>query len=281
MSISRSSAFYRFSLLLVVSIAMMIIDYRSTLFHPLRLLGSGLNIAVESIIGLPKIATETLYRYYPDEQVHQELARLQQQQTILKTKLQRYEALEAEYRRLTTLLAVSQKFDQPVLLAELIRVGADPFSQKIIINRGVEAGVYVGQPALAPQGLIGQVSEVGYHRSVITQITDYSHALPVQVLRNGLHTIIHGSGRADRIHAPYLPSQADIRPGDLLITSGLGGRFPAGYKVAYITDIIDDANQAFLHITAETVAKIGFISEVLLVWGAPAESAQSVTPTSQ
>lgn len=180
--------------------------------------------------------------------------------------MQRYDALELENQRLTRLLDSSRRFTEQVLLTEIVELGLEPFNQKIVISRGVEAGVYLGQPVIASEGVLGQISETGLGRSVVTLITDPTHGLPVQVQRNGLRTIIQGTGKTDRVEVSYLTSQADIQRGDLLVTSGMGGRFPVGYKVAEVTDIVEDANEPFLKITAITTAKVGFARQALLLW---------------
>ena len=268
MGYNRSTPLYRFSLLLVLSVGLMIIDHRSSLLSPVRIVASIINIPFELIVGLPSSVMSAVDNYYPDSNLHDRYLDLQRNQAIIEARLQRYEALEKENERLAQLLSASRRSSDEVLLAEIIDFGLQPFNQKLIINRGVESGVYLGQPAIAPLGILGQVSETGYRRSVITLISDASHGLPVQILRNGLRTIVHGSGKQDRIILPYLDSQADIRQGDVLVTSGMGGRFPVGYRVAEIISIVKDANEAFLDITAQTTARVAFTKEVLLLWNA-------------
>lgn len=244
----------------------MIIDLRSELLNPFRTVATIVNISFESAIQLPKRFFSLLESYYPDDSLHQRFIELSQDHIKLEARLQRYEALEKENQRLSKLLSASKRSSDEVLFAEIVEFGLEPFNQKIIVNRGVEAGAYLGQPAIVPDGVLGQVSEIGYRRSVVTLIADTSHGLSVQIQRNGLRTIIQGSGKPDQVSVPFLANQADIQQGDLLVTSGMGGRFPVGYKVAEVTDIIKDANEAFLIVTAITTAKIGFVKEVLLLW---------------
>ena len=278
MSTDRSSVVYRFMMLVVLSVALMIIDHRSNLLQNVRIVTPVVNIPFESVVGLPGKIEAALERYYPDNSLHDRYMELKNKQIVLEIKLQQYDALINENRRLSTLLSASKKAGDEVLLTEIVDVGLEPFSHKIAVNRGIESGVYLGQPAIAPRGVLGQVSSVGYRRSIITLITDPSHGLPVQVERNGLRTIVKGSGSTDKIELPFLDRQADIQQGDVLITSGMGGRFPVGYKVAEVTEIVKDANEAFLSITANTSAQINFSKEVLLVWnddrpGFPSRSA--------
>ncbi len=257
---------YRFLFLVLLSLGLMIIDQRSDNLRPLRSIASVLTIPFHALVRLPENALTTVRSYYPDDSVYHELEELREKQLQLESHLQRYDALVAENGRLSRLLAAARRSDDQVILASIVNAGLDPFSHRIIINRGAEAGVFVGQPVIAPDGVIGQVSEVDMNQSVVTLVTDRSHGIPVQVQRNGLRTIVQGQGESDQVGVPYLPRLADIRKGDILVTSGMGGRFPAGYKVAEVVEIITDANEAFLSINAVTTARIDFVKQVLLVW---------------
>ena len=266
MAFNRASPLFRFSLLIVLSMGLMIVDHKSTLLQTVRPFTSSLNITFELIAQAPRRAVMALDRYYPDDQLHQELVALQNKQVILESKLQRYEALVAENERLSALLSIFKRAEEQVLLTQIIDVGLEPFSHKVVVNSGLESGVYLGQVAVTPKGILGQVSEVGFRRSVITLITNSSHGLPVQIQRNGLRTIVQGSGISDTITAPFLTRRADVQIGDQLVTSGTGGRFPVGYRVGEVFEIVNDANEAFLSVHAETIAKIDYTNEVLLLW---------------
>ena len=244
----------------------MIIDHQSNLLAPVRVITSAINITFESIVQFPGNVVALAEKYYPDDTLYQRFSELQRKQAILKSRLQRYEALELENRRLTKLLGSSESSTEQVLLAKIIEVSHEPYNQNIVLNRGTESGVYPGQPVLAPEGVLGQVSTVGLRRSVVTLITDPSHGLPVQIQRNQLRTIIQGTGQADRVEVPSLISRSDIQRGDILVTSGMGGRFPIGYKVAEVTEIVENASEPFMKISASTIAKIGLVREVLLLW---------------
>lgn len=244
----------------------MIIDHQSNLLAPVRVVASVINITFESIVRFPANVVALAERYYLDNTLHQRFTELQRKQAILEGRLQRYEALELENRRLTKLLGSSGSSTDQVLLAEIVEVSYEPYNQSIVLNRGTESGVYAGQPVLAPEGVLGQVSIVGLKRSVVTLITDPSHGLPVQIQRNQLRTIIQGTGQTNRVEVSSLISRSDIRRGDILVTSGMGGRFPMGYKVAEVTEIVEDASAPFMKISASTIAKIGLVREVLLLW---------------
>ena len=266
MSYNRSFPINRFIFFFLLSTGLMIIDHRSNLLAPVRVIASVIDITFESIVRFPGKVAALAEEYYPDNTLYQRFSELQRKQAILETRLQRYEALELENLRLTKLLGSSESSPEQVLLAEIIEVSREPYNHNIVLNRGTESGVYPGQPVLAPEGVLGQISIVGLKRSVVTLITDPSHGLPVQIQRNQLRTIIQGTGQADRVEVPSLISRSDIRRGDILVTSGMGGHFPIGYKVAEVTEIVEDASEPFMKISASTIAKIGLVREVLLLW---------------
>lgn len=260
------SSLNRFLLLAILSLGLMIVDHRSDLLGQVRSTVSVLAMPFYALTDLLGNVTEEIRSHYPDDAVYEELEALREQQLKLATRLQRYDALVTENDRLSRLLATSRRSDDQMMLAEIVNTGLDPYSHRVMIDRGAEAGVFVGQPVIGSEGVIGQVSEVDLHQSIVTLVTDRSHGIPVQVQRNGLRTIVQGKGETDRVSMPYLLRQADIRKGDILLTSGMGGRFPAGYKVAEVVEIVTEANESFLSIDAVTTSRINLIKQVLLVW---------------
>ncbi len=189
----------------------------------------------------------------------------------LRARLQKYEALEAENLRLRDLLDSSFKVGDRVLIAELSAVDLDPYKQQVMINKGTNSGVFSGQPVLDAHAVMGQVKNTTPFSANVVLITDSSHALPVEVLRNGLRTIALGTGRINELSLPYLATNSDIRKGDLLVTSGLGGKFPPGYPVATVTRVERSPDHPFSEITAEPRAHLDRSREVLLVWTVSAE----------
>ncbi len=206
----------------------------------------------------------------------------------LKARLQQFEALQAENMRLRDLLDSSYKIGDRVLIAELVGVDLDPFKQQILINKGRHSRVFSGQPVLDADAVMGQVTQVNALNAIVVLITDSSHALPIQVLRNGLRGIAMGTGIIDQLKIPHLPNNADIQVGDKLVTSGLGGHFPPGYPVAEVVSVEHQPGEPFARITARPLAHLDRVHEVLLVWsyeqklaggeeedtGAPADAAQ-------
>jgi rod shape-determining protein MreC len=192
--------------------------------------------------------------------------RLREEQVIHQTRLLKFDALEKENIRLRALLENSFKLGEQVLVAELLSVNMAPYEHIVVVNKGTRFGVHPQQPVLDANGVVGQVFRALPFTSEIMLITDPNHAIPVQVNRNGLLTIAMGSGQLNRLILPFLPSNADIRPGDLLITSGLGGTFPQGYPVAIVDEFTTQPDKAFATITATPKALLDRNRELMIVW---------------
>jgi len=245
----------------------MTLDHRQ---HHLESLRSGLSVVLyplQVIVNLPRSAGAWLDESFSSrEQLQQENASLHTQNLLLRGRLQKFAALEAENMRLRDLLDSSFKVSNKVLIAELLSVDLEPFSKRIVINKGSNDGIYEGQPLLDADGVFGQIIHVGPISSVAMLITDPNHAIPVENNRNGLHAIAVGTGAQDMLNLPNIPLNADIKIGDLLVTSGLGGRFPRGYPVGVVTLVETGQSGQFARVTAKPVAHLARSREVLLVW---------------
>ncbi len=160
--------------------------------------------------------------------------RLKEEALLLKGRQLKFEALEQENIRLRGLLDSTFKVGDQVLIAEPLSINIVPYENLVVVNKGSRYGIQPGQAVVDGNGVVGQVLRVTTHNADVVMITDPSHAIPVQINRNGLRTIAVGTGQTDRLELPYLAGSADVQPGDLLVTSGLGGVFPAGYPVARI-----------------------------------------------
>ena len=261
--VSPSWAFFLVSL----AVILMLVDHNS---HYLGYLRSALMVVaapVQRAAALPSRFGQWGISWFQTESgLRQKYQRVVVENNRLRTRLQRFDALEKENIRLSRLLGVSRKRDEKVQLAELIKVSLEPYTHQVLINRGILDGAYVGQSVVSKNGVIGQITTTTLKTSAVTLLTDPNHAIPVQVLRTGLRTIVYGEGVDDQVKIPYLPRQADIRIGDTLVTSGLGGRFPGGYPVARVNRIIKDPNAPFLLVYARPSANLNYLREVLLVW---------------
>ncbi|MBD3743429.1 MAG: rod shape-determining protein MreC [Stenotrophomonas sp.] len=211
-------------------------------------------------------------------EMQDELARLGQENLLLKAQMQTFWALQEENRRLRNILHATQPLEQDLLLAESIPVKGDARRQMMLINRGSRDGIFVGQAVLAAEGLLGQVVHVGPRTAEILLLTDDTHAIPVRIARTGQRAIARGTGQGDRMDILHLPNNADVREGDLLVTSGLGGTFPAGYPVASVSVIAQAQSGPFASISARPLAPVDDVREVILVWMRDASSTDIPSP---
>lgn len=204
---------------------------------------------------------------------------LREEHKRLETRQLTFSSLEQENMRLRELLQSPVRVADRFLIAELLAVNVAPYSHVVVVNKGLQHGVYVGQPVLDAQGVVGQVLRVSPFSAEIMLISDPNHGIPVQVNRNGVRTIALGTGHSDRLVMPYLSGGADVEVGDLLVTSGLGGVFPAGYPVARVS-VVSSQGGVFAKVSAIPTAQLDRIREVLLVWSdVTATPAASLSPT--
>lgn len=196
---------------------------------------------------------------------------------IHQRKLQQMAALAAENVRLRQLLNATDMLQDKVLIAELIGVSPNPISHTVIINRGSKEGVYERQPVLDAFGLMGQIIDVDEDNSRVLLISDPTHAIPIQVNRNGVRAIAEGTGDLNRLNLRHVSINADIREGDLLVSSGLGDRFPVGYPVAEVEQVVRNSGQAFARVIARPMARLDRSRHVLLVFDTHGSTPKAVT----
>ena len=195
-----------------------------------------------------------------------ENSRLKAERLLTQAKLQRYSALEAENARLRTMLEARERVRALVRVAEIMSVSTNPFRHFMVIDKGTSDGVYNGQALVDTNGVIGQVIEAGVASAQCLLISDPGHDLPVEVNRSGVRTIARGTGDYSTLDLPFLPNNADIEPGDLLVTSGLGGAFPAGYPVAVVETVVQLPQEPFASVTARPSAALNQVREIMLIW---------------
>ena len=179
--------------------------------------------------------------------------------------MQTQAALQQENQRLRDLLNATQGRAYDFRFAEMVRVDLDPFSHKIWIDRGVDDGVFTGQAVIDGLGIVGQVEDVHLHFSVVRLISDPDHVLPVQINRTGLRTVAYGSGETSHLLMPDVPLQADVSPGDMIVTSGLGDRFPPGFPVGEVERVERDSGETFAKVYMRPFASLDRGREVLLI----------------
>lgn len=203
-------------------------------------------------------------------QLLEENERLSRENLVLQGRSQQMAALQAENVRLRALLNSSAMLRDDVLVAELIGVSPDPVRHQLVLNKGSADDVFIGQALIDAGGLMGQIVEVSPASSRALLITDATHSIPVQVNRNGVRAIAEGTGSLGALEIRHVSATTDIQIGDLLETSGLGGRFPGGYPVAVVTAIERDPGQMYAHVVARPSAALDRSRHVLLVFATQA-----------
>jgi len=257
----------------LLSLLFMILDHRYNHLDDIRAGIASALYPVQYIVNIPfatsQWASDT---FISRERLLKENNNLKTEHLLLKAQLQKLYALERENIRLRVLMESTQNIAERVMISELLAVDLDPFSRQIVINKGGGDNLFEGQPLLDSNGVVGQVVEVGRFSSRAMMITDPSHAIPVQINRTGMRAIAMGTGEiSNGLELTHIPNNADIQKGDLLVTSGLGGRFPSGYPVAYITEISIDPSQPYAVVKAHPAAALERIREVLIVWKSEAD----------
>src|SRR5271168_4465245 len=196
-------------------------------------------------------------------------AKLKAELRLAQFRLQRYEALEAETQRLRGLRDNTAGVTTRFVIGNVMDLDLDAFRERVLVDKGAQDGVFVGQAVLDAGGVFGQVARVGQLTSEVILLSDATHAIPVQVNRNGLRTIAVGTGDMGRLKLPYLPTSADVVVGDLLVTSGLGGGFPAGYPVGTIAEVKRDPSQSLADVDVRPAAALDRSRELMFVWLKP------------
>lgn len=254
-------------MLVVLSAILMVVDARFEVLQPLR---AQLGLIVEPAYRTARLPV-TLW-----ENATQQLAsrselvaeneKLKAEALLMQGRVQKLATLTEQNVRLRELLNSAALVDEKVLVTELIGVDPNPFSHRILIDKGEKDGVSLGQPVLDARGLMGQVVEVMPYTARVLLLTDTNHSIPVQVNRNGLRAIAAGTGNPERLELRHVADTADIKEGDLLVSSGMGQRFPAGYPVATVKEVIHDSGQPFAIVRAVPTAALNRSRYMLLVF---------------
>ena len=259
----------RFLLLAGLSILFLVTDHRNNHLDAARKAIGATVYPLRVVVDAPV----SLWRWIVDttasrNELRLENSRLNIERLLTRARLQRYAALEAENTRLRTMLEATTRVRHRVRIAEIMSVSSNPFRHVLVVNKGTRDGVFDGQALIDAHGVVGQIIKAGVLSSQGILISDPDHALPIEVNRNGLRTIAVGTGEFDRLVLPFLPNNADIRVGDLLVTSGLCGAFPAGYPVAIVDSVLRIPQEPFAAVSAQPSAALNQVKEIMLIWSA-------------
>jgi rod shape-determining protein MreC len=256
----------RLSGYLILAAVMMVADYRGRYLDAVRRAAESLIGPVYWLAAAPSRTYATVRGVVADREVlSADNRRLREQLLLAEARLARLAAVQDQNGELRELLDARTKLGLKAQLAELIDVDLDPFRHRILLDVGARDGIRVGQAVIDSRGVMGQVVAVHPERAEMILLTDASHAIPVRVARSGLRTIAYGTGDIDTLRLPHIPFSADIRVGDELLTSGLGGNFPAGLSVGTVRQVTPDDSATFVLAVASPSAGMSRSGEVLVL----------------
>lgn len=255
-------------LLAILSIVLMVLDHREHYLTPVRVVLNALVAPMQYVVDAPiKLLVTFNSKLSTREALIAENISLRGQQLLLQAKLQKLIALESENSELRELLKSSSKVQhERISVAQLLAVSTDPLASELIIDKGLHAQVYEGQPIVDANGIVGQVIQVGSNTSRVLLITDLRSAVPVQDTRNGVRGLVVGRGNLAKLALTDIPDTVDVRVGDVLVSSGLGGRYPEGYPVGVVHLVNHNSGDQFTKIDVVPSAQINRRSNVLLIW---------------
>lgn len=261
----------------ILSIILMVVDHNSDWLDKIRASTSVALMPIITIADLPsRFSTNLDSLMTTREEMQVEIQQLRRQLLNDKANLIKMRTLEAENATLRESLGSTGQLKDEVLITELIGVNPDPDKHEIIVDKGTEDGVFKFQSVIDARGLIGQVIEAGPYTSRILLISDQRHSVPVQVTRSNLRLIAEGTGKINELKVLHVQDTADIQIGDLLVSSGLGGRFPQGYPVGQVTSMKHDPGQPFAEVKAKPSALLDRSRHVLLIFSKEKEKAPAL-----
>lgn len=252
---------------LILSAGLMLADSRLDTFSNVRYLLNSSVAPIQYAVNLPRSMFDGMYeRLNSMKTLVQTNSALKNEVLSLKSNLLLLEQYKEENVRLRELLGSPYVRDERKVVTEVMAVDSSPYRHQVVIDKGRTDGVYEGQPVMNEKGIVGQVINVSAHNSRVLLLTDSNSSIPVQVLRNDIRVIASGNGDIDSIQLENVPTSTHIETGDLLVTSGLAGRYPEGYPVAYVTSVKNDNHLPFAEIAAKPVVEFDRLRYLLLVW---------------
>ena len=249
-----------------LSLAFLVADVRFNYLEPLRYVAAIVVYPLQRIAAAPASIARHIGDFVTTHSsLREDNARLKQQNFENGALLLQLKALRAENEQLRQLLAASERFKIELAAAEVLYAARDPFSRKVVIDRGSQQGVRPGQPVVDDRGLVGQVTRAYPWLAEVTLVTDKGQFVPVQNVRNGLRAVLSGTGSDGALELRFIPLNADFQDGDELVTSGIDGVYPPGLPVARVTNVERSIDQIFARITCAPLGGVANHSHVLVV----------------
>jgi rod shape-determining protein MreC len=241
----------------LLSIALMVLDLRYRYLEPVRQVISVIVYPLQRVAAAPgEFVSRAIDFFASWESVKSENAQLTRVNLQQAASMQILEALKRENAELRDLLQAKRRLQQPSVMAEVLYGARDPFSRKVVLDKGLGEDVQAGAAVVDAEGVIGQVTRAYPFLAEVTLIIDKNQAVPVQNLRSGLRAIVFGNGREGTLDLRFMPINADIEVGDTLVTSGIDGTYPAGLPVARVSNIERDATLTFARITCTPIGRV-------------------------
>lgn len=270
--LQRVSLKTRLTLALLLAFLLIFADRRFGAMQPIRAFLNSVVSPVQYLAVMPEQALDNVISQVQSRRrIMRENTQLKEDNLLLQGQLQRFQFLVRENDRLRELLASDSREERLRMVAEVIAVDSDPFSHQVVVNKGTRHGVYIGQPVIDADGIVGQVADVGVTTARVILISDQSHAIPTRAELSGIRVIAQGVGDIRQLELMHVPHSTELQEGDVLFSSGLGGVFPEGYPVARIHRITRDESLPFVQVSATPIANLDRIRMLLLLWDSNSE----------
>ncbi len=250
----------------LLSVGLLVADARYQYLNAVRQVVAVVVYPLQRLAGTPGVIFDRIGDFFVTQaRLHNDNTRLAEQNLQNAAKLRQFDSLSAENAHLRELLTARQRFPAGTTMAEVLYAGRDPFTRRIIIDKGLQADIKAGQPVIDEIGVIGQITRVYPWLSEVTLITDKDQLVPVQNLRNGLRAVLAGTGNDGELELKFIPLNADFQTGDQLVTSGIDAVYPPGLPVAQVTNVERNAAYLFARITCKPLAGVASHAQVLVV----------------
>ena len=265
----QQSYLIKFIILALLSGALMVADYRGSRVAPLRTVLKLLIFPLEYVVDLPYRITNTTKEFFTQHQtLSSDNRELRTLVGVYAARDQKYYSIARENQRLRRQLDATPAVREKFTLAEILSVSANPFSRTVVINKGTDEGIFVGQVALSDNNIYGQVESVTPDSAVIIQLTDLRHDIHVRNTRTGLGALASGTGKFNQLELKHVENSMDIQTGDEFVSSGLGQLFPPDFPVAKVNSVVYNPGDSFMKVKARSLADFTKTREILMIWRA-------------
>jgi len=272
----------KFTILALLSGALMVLDYRGSRLMPLKTVLKEISYPIEYAVDLPYRITHSTKEFFT---AHQELStnnrELRTLVGVYAARDQKYHSIARENQRLRSQLDATPAVREKFTLAEILSVSSNPFSRTIIINKGTNEGIFVGQVALAGKYIYGQVESVTPNSAKIIQLTDVRHIIHVRNSRTGLGALAAGTGKFNQLELKHVETSMDIQTGDIFVSSGLGQLFPPDFPVAEVNNVAYNPGDSFMKVRARSLADFTKTREILMIWRSDYSNQESTNTDSK